>query len=321
MTFDAPDAPVQLCEPPGTTARAGPSDRQLLRDFVTHHDQRAFRAIVARHGPMVFAVCRRVLKDRHEAEDAFQATFLVLVRKCKAIAKPELLGNWLYGVAYRAALKARARAVNQRANGKQVIDMPAREDTRDVAQQETYAVLDQELNRLPQKYRAPLVLCYLEGKTHEQAAELLGCPLGSMSRHVAKGRELLRARLKRRGVTLSAALLVALLSQGARAGPPAALVESTVHGAVLMASGKVALPDLTTASVAELAEEVLAGMFFTRWKSLVLLLSLVLALGVTGNVASFFATATREEHWVVVERKAAPTPLDTAKQRDAAACR
>jgi RNA polymerase sigma factor (sigma-70 family) len=174
------------------------TDGRLLKRFASQQDQAAFAALVRRHGPMVLAVCRRVLGNAHDADDAFQATFLVLVRKAGAIARPELLANWLYGVAYRVAVKARANAARrskheQRAPVKACVDPVAEATGREV-----HAVLDAELRHLPEQYRAPLVLCYLEGKTNAEAACMLGWPTGSISGRLARARELLRMRLVRR---------------------------------------------------------------------------------------------------------------------------
>src|SRR5207249_4451809 len=181
-------------------------DAQLLKRFAADHDETAFAALVQRHGPMVLGVCRRVLQDAHAAEDAFQATFLVLVRRARSIARPELLGNWLYGVAYRTAVRAKQNAARRNAYERQAMPMLTAEPTQEVARREVMAVLDEEMNRLPEKYRAPLVLCYLEGCTNEEAARQLGHPTGSMSGLLSRGRELLRKRLTRRGVLVSAGL-------------------------------------------------------------------------------------------------------------------
>src|SRR5438093_2604153 len=218
-------------------------DAQLLKRFAAERDERAFAALVQRHGPMVLGVCRRVLQDAHAAEDAFQATFLVLVRRARSIARPELLGNWLYGVAYRTAVRAKQNAARRSAHERQAAPMLAAEPTEEVAWQELKVVLDEELSRLPEKYRSPLVLCYLEGRTNEEAARQLGCPAGSMSGRLAKGRELLRKRLTRRGLLLSAGLLATLLSPPrVSAAVSLALAGSTVQSAVLFAANKAALP-------------------------------------------------------------------------------
>jgi RNA polymerase sigma factor (sigma-70 family) len=176
------------------------TDTQLLKRFARQKDEAAFAALVRRHGPMVLAVCRRVLHDAHDAEDAFQATFLVLVRKARFIARPELLANWLYGVAYRVAVKARANANRRSAHERRAGAMTSVGSAPERIGSELRAVLDAELSHLPEKYRAPLVLCYLEGKTNEQAARLLGWPTGSISGRLARARELLRERLVSRGL-------------------------------------------------------------------------------------------------------------------------
>jgi RNA polymerase sigma-70 factor (ECF subfamily) len=178
----------------GPPRGTGGSDRELLERFARGQDEEAFEALVQRHGPLVLGVCRRVLRDWEDAQDAFQATFFVLARKAGSLAKPEALGNWLYGVAYRTAVKAKARAARRRECERQAgraTPNPASEEAR----RDLCEVLGEELSRLPEKYRAPLVHCYLEGKTNQEAARELGCPLGSMSGRLARGRELLRERL------------------------------------------------------------------------------------------------------------------------------
>jgi RNA polymerase sigma factor (sigma-70 family) len=172
-----------------------PSDRHFLQRFTRHQDESAFQALMERHGPMVLAVCERILHHVQDAEDAFQATFLVLLRKTGSIGQPELLANWLYGVAYRTALHARAHAARRSENQGQAVSTPTPDPLLEVARRELWALLDQELSRLPKKYRAPLVLCYLRGKTNEEAARQLGVPPGSMSARLARGRALLRDRL------------------------------------------------------------------------------------------------------------------------------
>jgi RNA polymerase sigma factor (sigma-70 family) len=165
---------------PGT-----PTDGRLLERFVRNKDESAFQALLQRHGAMVLGVCRRVLGDVHDAEDAFQATFLVLVRKARSIGKADSVGSWLYGVAYRTALKARADAARRRIHERQGGEMSNSDPLADVAWRDLRAVLDEELGRLPEKYKAPLVLCYLEGKTNEEAAQLLGWTKGTVSGRLA----------------------------------------------------------------------------------------------------------------------------------------
>ena len=182
---------------PSITAPAADqvSDGQLLRWFVVWQDARAFEALVRRHGPMVLSVCRRLLGDDHDAEDAFQATFLVLARKAGVIGKPDLLAGWLYRVATRTAAKARVQAARRRFHESRAAVAPVADPLPDASRRDLGSALTAELAGLPERYRAPLVLCYLEGKTNGEAARQLGCPAGSMSSRLARGRELLRQRL------------------------------------------------------------------------------------------------------------------------------
>lgn len=204
----------------GLPNAGGTADEQLIERFVAQRDEAAFRDLVERHGPMVLGVCRRVLNDSHEAEDAFQATFLVLARKAGAIARPERLANWLYGVAHRVALKARAQAARWRVQVGEVPEMPAHESVCDVEQREFKAMQDEEVSRLPQKYRAPVVMCYLEGKTNDEAAQELGWPRGTVATRLARARELLRGQLARRGLALSSAVTATLLSRASTFSEP-----------------------------------------------------------------------------------------------------
>ncbi len=215
-----------------------PTDGQLLKRFTARRDEIAFAELVRRHGPLVLGVCRRLLADPSDADDAFQATFLVLVRRAATLDGRAPLGPWLYGVARRTALKARAAALRRRARRTEVFDMPAPEAADGLDDREVRQLLEEELDRLPEKYRAPLVLCYLQGRTHEQAARELGRPAGSMSRHVGRALALLRGRLVRRGVALPAGLLAAALAKNlASAAVPLSLADGTVRTALLVACG------------------------------------------------------------------------------------
>jgi RNA polymerase sigma factor (sigma-70 family) len=171
------------------------ADGPLLKRFARGHDEMAFAALVGRHGPMVLAVCRRVLGHEQDAEDAFQATFLVLMRRAGSLRRPALLANWLYGVAYRTACKARLTASRRRRRERRAAPRGTTDSSPDEAAPELNARLNEALCLLPEKYRAPLTLCYLQGKTHQEAARLLGWPAGSMSARLARGRELLREHL------------------------------------------------------------------------------------------------------------------------------
>jgi RNA polymerase sigma factor (sigma-70 family) len=259
------------------------TDRQLLERFARERDEDAFTILTRRHAPMVLAVCQRVLGDVHAAEDAFQATFLVLARKAGSVRWQESVGGWLHEVALRVAQKARAEAAGRLSLESQVIDVPSPTTTPDVDRAELRAVLDQELASLPDKYRQPLVLCYLEGKTNEEAAQLLGWTKGSVSGQLARARELLRGRLAKRGVALSAGAIALAVSQSAApAQVPAALLHSAVNAAILGSAATTAAAGAVAPSVAALAEGVLKTMFVTKLK-MAALVFLVLGVAVTGT--------------------------------------
>src|SRR5262249_18369244 len=156
------------------------------------------------HGPMVLGVCRRVLGDAHAAEDCFQATFLVLLRRAASLQNRQPLGGWLHGVARRIALRARAQSATRRDRERGAGHMPRATSLDDLTWQELRCVLDEEVGRLPQKYRDPVVLCHLEGKSYDQAARELGCPKSSLAKRLTRARQLLHGRLKQRGITLAA---------------------------------------------------------------------------------------------------------------------
>jgi RNA polymerase sigma factor (sigma-70 family) len=243
---------------------AGVSDAQLVERFVTSRDEAAFELLVRRHERLVLNVCRRALRDSHDVEDAFQATFLVLVRKAASIGKRESVAAWLYKVAYRVALRARAGAA-QRAAHERPADLPAlpAPEGPDAAWRELRPLLDQEVSRLPEKYRVPVVLCYLESRTYDEAARELGCSRGTVSTRLTRARELLRRRLVRRGLTLSAALVGPfLVERAAPAAVPARLTAGTVRAALLGAAG--AADGLLSANVVSLTEGALQAMRLTK---------------------------------------------------------
>jgi RNA polymerase sigma factor (sigma-70 family) len=271
------------------------TDRQLLQRFASQREEAAFAALVQRHGPMVLGVCRRVLHDPHDADDAFQATFLVLARKAGSLARPEKLANWLYGVACRTAARAKAQAVRRRVHERQFTDMPSADGRPNGAESlhELRLVLDEELQRLPDKYRAPLVLCYLEGKTYAEAARALGWAEGTVSGRLARAREVLRGRLTRRGLALSAGAFAMSLSQStAPAAVPPALADTTAKAATLFAAGPAAGAGTVSAPAAALAEGVLQTMFVTRRK-VVAVLALTSSLVAAGaGLFAYHALAT-----------------------------
>jgi len=279
-----PESASELTAP---TPEGGPSDAELIERFSSRRDEAAFAELVNRHGPMVQGVCRRILANAHEAEDVFQAVFLVLVQKSASIRRPELLANWLYGVACRIARKARIRAIRQEARERKAEKMPTHEQFLDLEWAELKKVLDEELSRLPEKYRAPLVLCYLRGHTNAEAAEQLGWPSGSISERLAQARETLRRRLNRRGMNLTAALLAVLLSEkAASAGVSAGLVSVTVEGAVALASGKTGAASVAPGLLKltrDGTEPVLSGFL----KAISLLLLAFLAVGLASPALGF----------------------------------
>ena len=246
-----------------TRDAAGVSDSQLLKLFLTGHDEAAFEAIVRRHGPMILGVCKRVLQNASDAEDAFQATFLVLVRKARTLTQPELLGHWLFGVAYQTARAARNAASRRRAKEGQVI--PKQGESAPNEWRDVLPILDAELNRLPAKYRAPIVLCDLQQKSRKDVAQALGLPEGTLASRLARARALLAKRLTRRGVTLSGAAVAASLGETA-AAPSAALVQLTVRAGTASLAGQSAALGIGSAKAIKLSETVLKMMLLNKLK-------------------------------------------------------
>jgi C-terminal peptidase prc len=283
-----------------------PTDRELLERFAARRDEAAFAALMERHGPMVFGVCRRALRHRQDAEDAFQATFLVLARKAGSAGWRDSVHNWLYEVASRLVAEARVKAARRRRHEEQA----GRERTEarpDHAGRELAALIDEELLRLPARFRTPLLLCYLEGLTSDQAARQLGWSLRTLQRRLAQGRDLLRQRLTRRGITLSAALLAPALAEG---GVPALLTTTAVRAALAFVVGGAG----ATAQVTTLAKSALRGMTMTRLRHAAVALLVLGTIAGTGLVArhTWAAPAGAEERPAQV--RAAPA---AAKERDA----
>ena len=241
-------------------------DGRLLESFLTCRDESAFAMLVERHGPMVLGVCRRVIGNLHDAEDAFQAVFLVLARKGSSVVPRDLVGNWLHGVAYRTALQARDRLGRHRTRERQVREMPQPTVAPDLDLQELHQALDEEVSKLPEKYRVPIILCDLEGRSRPDVAGQLKIPEGTLSSRLAKGRQLLAGRLVRHGLVLSgAALATALAEQSASAAIQPALVVATVQAAALTAAGHSAA-GLVSAEAVALAQGVLKTMFLSKLK-------------------------------------------------------
>jgi RNA polymerase sigma factor (sigma-70 family) len=239
----------------------GLSDGQLLEQFAGHRDEDAFAALVERHGPMVVRLCRQVIGDEHEAQDAAQATFLVLARRANSIQRHDSVASWLYRVARRVALRARALAARRRET-EWCGALMAAQFACDREPSATQAELYEELDRLAERYRAPLVLCYLEGLTHEQAAQRLRCPVRTVETRLMRGRARLRERLIRRGVVPSAVLAGAAGS--APAAMPGAWVGATVRAAMAFTGSPAADVGMVSAQAVALAEGVLHIMFIKK---------------------------------------------------------
>jgi RNA polymerase sigma factor (sigma-70 family) len=262
----------------------GLSDGQLLEGYLRLRDDAALAALVRRHGPMVWGVCRRVLRSYHDAEDAFQATFLVLVRKAGSIVPRGAVANWLYGVARRTALKARATAARRRGRESQVADAPEPAAPERDLGRDLRPLLDQELSRLPERYRAVLVLCDLGGKTRKEAARHLGVPEGTVAGRLARARAMLAKRLARHGLAVSGgALAVVVSQQAAPASVPPSVVSSTVKAVTLFAAGRAAAAGAVSVQLAGLTEGVLKAMLLTKLRAATAgLLVVALALGGLG---------------------------------------
>jgi RNA polymerase sigma factor (sigma-70 family) len=275
---------------------AGLTDGELLGAFVARRDDACFDALVRRHGPMVLGVCRRLLRNPHDAEDAFQATWLVLARKAGSVVPREAVGNWLYGVALRTAQEARRLAARRRAREKQVKDLPHPAVWPEDVGQDWRPLLDQELNRLPDKYRVAVVLCDLEGRTRKDVAQQLNLPEGTVSGRLTTARRMLANRLSRCGLTLSGGALAVVLSQSAAAAcVPTPLAASTVKAATLVAAGRAAATGAISAPVAALTEGVVRAMLRTKLKTTIaaLLALTVFAAGV--GVAAYGTSVAGEK--------------------------
>jgi RNA polymerase sigma factor (sigma-70 family) len=275
------------------------TDGQLLDSFVRRRETTALETLVRRHGPMVWGVCRRVLRNHHDAEDAFQAAFLVLMRKAASIRPREMVGNWLYGVARQTALKARATTARLRVRERQEIALPEPAAPESDLGEDSLATLDQELSRLPDKYRVAIVFCDLEGKTRKEAARQLGVPEGTLAARVARGRTMLAKRLARHGLVVSSGALAGLLShQAATACVPAAALSATIKTVRLLAAGQAGA---VAARVATLTEGVLKAMLLTKAKT-ALGIGLVVGLLMLGTVFGY--------HTLAADKRAPEPPKD-----------
>jgi RNA polymerase sigma factor (sigma-70 family) len=280
--------------------RADRTDGQLLDLFVKTRDQEAFAAVVRRHGPMVLGVCRRVLRNHADAEDAFQAAFLVLARKAATLGTRGLLAQWLHGVAYNTARKLRRTNARRATRERPLADVPEPATGEGIElRDELLAILDEELSRLPDRYRVPIVLCDLEGVTRKEAARLIGCPEGTVAGRLARARAMLAERLAGRGIAPTAGILAAILT----ARPAGAVTPELVTGVVRAVGG-----GTVSVRVADLVERVVTAMFLSKLKSAVVA-ALVCGLVIAGLASAFRTDATATEPGASPDEKAAkPAP-------------
>src|SRR5262249_5191436 len=273
-----------------TLGAGGMTDGELLAHFLSSRDDNALAALVRRHAPMVWRLCDRLLRNHHDAEDAFQATFLVLVKKAAGVPR-EAVANWLYRVGRQTALRARATAAKRGRRERQVVNLPepTREDVRDTDLQ---FVLDEMLSRLPDHYRGVIVLCDLEGLTRKEAARQLAIPEGSVASRLARARALLAKRLARRGACSGGSVSAGVAAGGGgRGGPaPPALVASTIQAATLVTAGRAAATGVISAKVAALTEGVISAMSITKIRGVVVL-ALALVAGMLAAGLTVLASA------------------------------
>jgi RNA polymerase sigma factor (sigma-70 family) len=289
----------------------GMTDGELLARFLSSRDDDALAALVRRHAPMVWGVCRRLLHNHHDAEDAFQATFLVLVRKA-ADVPGQAVANWLYGVARQTAVRLRATAAKRGRRETQAATMPE-PTVAEVRDADLQTALDEELSRLPDHYRGVIILCDLEGMTRKEAARQLGIPEGSVASRLARARALLAKRLTQRGVASSGWSAAAVLSAGSASAPPA-LAASTIKAACLLAAGRAA--GVVSAKVAALTEGMVKAMFATTIKT-VLAVVLVVGLALAGAAGMLYQTQAGEQPLAKEQQPAVKKDQKTGEEKQA----
>ncbi|WP_010583822.1 sigma-70 family RNA polymerase sigma factor [Schlesneria paludicola] len=252
------------------------SDEDLVRTFIHQRDHRAMNAIIVRHGPMVMGVCRSILRNPHAADDAFQATFLVLLNKARSIGKPASLGAWLHGIACRIAKRARAqslRTLRQESRPLEMIstDPGATDPAVMLPNEETLSLIHDEIAQMPERFRVPLILCAVEGELKEDVARRLGWSVGSVKGRLERARDMLQLRLKKRGVILPAAALTTLLAQQATAQVPAALAAATMTAGMQFVSGTLISGTELTANAIQLSQGAIHAMLLEKLKMVVVL--------------------------------------------------
>ena len=296
---------------------SGLSDGQLLERFLDGRDEAAFTALVERHGPMVFRTCQAVIRDHGAAEDAFQATFLVLVCKARTIRGRQAIGGWLHRVAYRIAIQASADAARQRGRERLVSDLVVEDQSRDDSSVEWRQIVHDEVARLSDKYRLPVLLCDLEGKTHSQAASELKWGEATVRRRLAGAHDLLRSRLGRRGVGLTVAGLAAALGRSADAEISATCIQTTVRAAAQMSTTamRIAIGEVVSTTAAALVRSSLRTMLLGELKTI---MSVTTVLGFLGSLAwgvALFGPA--ERHAAVAIPKPRDVPASVPAQANA----
>lgn len=287
------------------------SDGQLLDRFVARREGADFEAIIRRHGPMVWGLCRRIIRDHHDSEDAFQATFLVLARRAASVMPGDNLGNWLHGVAYQTARKSRSLRARRRSREIQASEMPEPAAVPDNLRDGPDESIDREMTRLPEKYRIPVVLCDLEGRTHKEAARQLGWPIGTVSSRLSRARAILARRLSERGTRLSGGSLGVFLARDAGgASLHAKLISSTAQAASVLAAGGAA--ETAPAAVASFAREVMMAMFQSKFRLVTVAALLAATLSIAGIDRSHRARAAHDPSQDKTEEKKARHPAGGA---------
>ncbi len=289
------------------------SDEQLLHAFTSRRDERAFAALMHRHGPMVLRVCRRVLGHEQDAEDAFQATFLVLAQSAVALRNKTTLASFLHGTAYRTAMKAKQTAARRRKYERQTPVRASTDPAEELSWREAQALLDEEIDRLPETYRSVFVLCHLEGLSREETAQRLGLKEGTVSSRLTTARKRLTQQLTRRGVELAAVLAAMGLTAPSASALPVELMATTIKAALAMAAGE-KLAGLVSTSVAQLVKSATAAMAVSKAKTAMVLLltgSLLDGVGVWVSAKPYVALSPSEQPRAVQVKDKAATPLQS----------